>query len=91
MIEAIKEKDFSKFAQITIKDSNQFHAVCQVNVKCNAPAVVPDRILSTFFFQKIYKCLEVVLGYFHDIPAFLRGQGRCLYKVVRLFYLKLIF
>ena len=31
MIEAIKEKDFSKFAQITIKDSNQFHAVCQVS------------------------------------------------------------
>ena len=30
MIEAIKDKDFNKFAEITIKDSNQFHAVCQV-------------------------------------------------------------
>eukprot|EP00088_Acartia_fossae_P029046 TRINITY_DN2984_c0_g1_i3.p1 TRINITY_DN2984_c0_g1~~TRINITY_DN2984_c0_g1_i3.p1 ORF type:complete len:402 (+),score=96.43 TRINITY_DN2984_c0_g1_i3:43-1206(+) len=29
MITAIKEKDFSKFAEMTIKDSNQFHAVCQ--------------------------------------------------------------
>lgn len=25
---AIKEKDFSKFAEITMKDSNQFHAIC---------------------------------------------------------------
>jgi len=29
MMEAIKDKDFNKFAEITIKDSNQFHAVCQ--------------------------------------------------------------
>lgn len=29
MIEAINKQDFDKFAQITMKDSNQFHAVCQ--------------------------------------------------------------
>ncbi|KAF9424606.1 hypothetical protein HW555_000417 [Spodoptera exigua] len=28
IIQAIKEKDFPKFAEITMKDSNQFHAVC---------------------------------------------------------------
>lgn len=28
IIEAIKSKDFDSFAQITMKDSNQFHAVC---------------------------------------------------------------
>ena len=28
MKEAIKQKDFSTFAELTMKDSNQFHAVC---------------------------------------------------------------
>lgn len=28
IIQAIKQKDFPKFAEITMKDSNQFHAVC---------------------------------------------------------------
>lgn len=28
MTEAIVKKDFSKFAEITMKDSNQFHATC---------------------------------------------------------------
>ena len=46
MIEAIKEKDFSKFAQITIKDSNQFHAVCQVSIKRNRFEVSLDTISS---------------------------------------------
>jgi len=29
MIQAINQENFDKFAEITIKDSNQFHAVCQ--------------------------------------------------------------
>lgn len=29
MIQAISQQDFDKFAEITIRDSNQFHAVCQ--------------------------------------------------------------
>ncbi len=49
MIEAIKEKDFSKFAQITIKDSNQFHAVCQVSIQCNRFEVSLDTISSSKF------------------------------------------
>lgn len=28
MIEAIKKKDFDAFGQLTMKDSNQFHATC---------------------------------------------------------------
>lgn len=28
MIEAIKNRDFQTFAELTMKDSNQFHAVC---------------------------------------------------------------
>lgn len=28
MIKAIKSKDFQKFSEITMKDSNQFHSVC---------------------------------------------------------------
>jgi len=29
MIKAIQDRDFDTFAELTIKDSNQFHAVCQ--------------------------------------------------------------
>lgn len=28
MIEAVRKKDFPAFAEITMKDSNQFHATC---------------------------------------------------------------
>ena len=28
-MKAIEERDFQTFADITIKDSNQFHAICQ--------------------------------------------------------------
>jgi diphosphomevalonate decarboxylase len=28
MIQAIRDRDFNKFAEITMKDSNQFHAIC---------------------------------------------------------------
>ncbi|CRL07495.1 CLUMA_CG020462, isoform A [Clunio marinus] len=28
MTQAIKDRDFSKFAEVTMKDSNQFHAIC---------------------------------------------------------------
>lgn len=28
MIEAVKKKDFAAFAELTMKDSNQFHATC---------------------------------------------------------------
>lgn len=28
MIEAVQKKDFRAFAEITMKDSNQFHATC---------------------------------------------------------------
>ena len=30
ILKAIEERDFQTFAEITIKDSNQMHAVCQV-------------------------------------------------------------
>jgi diphosphomevalonate decarboxylase len=30
MQKAIAERDFETFATLTIKDSNQFHAICQV-------------------------------------------------------------
>ena len=28
MIEAVRKKDFAAFAELTMKDSNQFHATC---------------------------------------------------------------
>lgn len=45
MSEAIKQRDFEKFAQLTMKDSNQFHATCL------------DTFPPIFYLNEISKCI----------------------------------
>ncbi|XP_063386949.1 diphosphomevalonate decarboxylase [Cydia fagiglandana] len=74
IIQAIKEKNFPKFAEITMKDSNQFHAVCLDSY----PPFVYMTEVSHKIVEVIHKynevCGEVKVAYTFDA-----GPNACLY------------
>lgn len=71
---AIHDKDFATFAEITMKDSNQFHAVCLDTY----PPCVYMRDISHKIVEVIHKyneiCGEVKVAYTFDA-----GPNACLY------------
>ncbi|XP_050347584.1 diphosphomevalonate decarboxylase [Nymphalis io] len=72
--EAIKDKDFSTFAEITMKDSNQFHAVCLDSY----PPCVYMTDVSHKIVEIIHKynefCGKIKVAYTFDA-----GPNACLY------------
>ncbi|XP_023936265.2 diphosphomevalonate decarboxylase [Bicyclus anynana] len=71
---AIQKRDFAKFAEITMKDSNQFHAVCLDTY----PPCVYMRDISHSIVEVIHRyneiCGEVKVAYTFDA-----GPNACLY------------
>lgn len=71
---AIKERDFQKFAEITMKDSNQFHAIC-------LDSYPPFKYLT----ETSFKIMELVHKYNHFYGetkvayTFDAGPNACLY------------
>ncbi|XP_022909970.2 diphosphomevalonate decarboxylase [Onthophagus taurus] len=76
MIDAIKSKNFEKFAEITMKDSNQFHATClDTYPPCVYMNDVSHSICSLVHsYNEIKKSIEV--GYTFDA-----GPNACLYTL----------
>lgn len=74
IIQAIKEKNFPKFAEITMKDSNQFHAVCMDSY----PPFVYLTEVSHKIIEFIHKyndlCGSIKVAYTFDA-----GPNACLY------------
>ncbi|XP_013779477.1 diphosphomevalonate decarboxylase-like [Limulus polyphemus] len=72
--QAIKEKDFSKFAEITMKDSNQLHAICQDTF----PPIKYMNDTSWGIVELVHKynsfCGETKVAYTFDA-----GPNACLY------------
>lgn len=74
MLTAIKERNFHDFAEITMRDSNQFHAICQ-------DTYPPIRYMNdvswsvvslVHYFNKLYGCNKVAY-------TFDAGPNACLY------------
>ena len=74
MLTAIKERNFHDFAEITMRDSNQFHAICQ-------DTYPPIRYMNDIswsvvslvhYFNKLYGCNKVAY-------TFDAGPNACLY------------
>lgn len=74
IIEAIKNKDFYKFAEITMKDSNQFHAICLDSY----PPIVYMTDISHSIVDLIHKYNDLS-GETKVAYTFDAGSNACLY------------
>lgn len=74
IVDAIKRKDFPQFAEITMKDSNQFHAVCQDSY----PPFVYMNDTSHSIVALLHKYNEVS-GEVKVAYTFDAGSNACLY------------
>lgn len=74
IIEAIKKKDYSKFAEITMKDSNQFHAVCLDSY----PPIIYMTHVSHLIIELVHKYNEIS-GEVKVAYTFDAGPNACLY------------
>ncbi|XP_075979994.1 mevalonate diphosphate decarboxylase [Anticarsia gemmatalis] len=74
IIDAIRKKDFPKFAEITMKDSNQFHAICQDSY----PPFVYMNDTSHYIVSLIHKYNEIS-GEVKVAYTFDAGSNACLY------------
>ncbi|XP_063829393.1 diphosphomevalonate decarboxylase [Ostrinia nubilalis] len=72
--EAIKNKDFSKFAEITMKDSNQFHAICLDSYPPFAYMTATSLKIIDFVHKYNEICGEPRVAYTFDA-----GPNACLY------------
>lgn len=72
--EAIREKNFSKFAEITMKDSNQFHAICLDTY----PSCVYMTDVSHKIVEIVHKYNEIS-GDLKVAYTFDAGPNACLY------------
>ncbi|XP_037293018.1 diphosphomevalonate decarboxylase [Manduca sexta] len=74
IIKAIKEKNFAQFAEITMKDSNQFHSICLDSY----PPFVYMTDVSHYIVELVHKyndfCGEPKVAYTFDA-----GPNACLY------------
>lgn len=74
ILEAIKERNFSKFGEITMKDSNQFHAICQDSY----PPFVYLNSISHTIIELMHNynsiCGDIKVAYTFDA-----GPNACLY------------
>lgn len=74
IIQAIKDRDFPRFAEITMKDSNQFHAVCLDSF----PPIVYMTDISHFIVELVHKYNEM-FGEVKVAYTFDAGPNACLY------------
>ncbi|CAB3255344.1 unnamed protein product [Arctia plantaginis] len=74
IVDAIKNKDFPKFAEITMKDSNQFHAICLDSY----PPFVYMNDISHSIVGLIHKYNEIS-GKVKVAYTFDAGSNACLY------------